>query len=138
MRASALTLFAAYIGFSTGFASAQVNYHFFPTRPARVALHTAVGILTGYGVGNDTGGLSIKKADGRTDQFFLAFPTTVDEEVFDVYRCSRASKNPDLRVGNCTPRNVRIGKSRVRVTYWWQKAPWGTSVKVSNAISVYR
>jgi hypothetical protein len=136
MKAVVAGLLAVVIVVPVSGAFAQVNYHFFPTRPAKVALHRTVGVLTDYGVGNDTGGLSIRKADGSTEQFLLAFPTKVNDKVFDVYRCSRTSKDPDQRVGNCTPGNVHIGKTRVRVTYWWRKAPRGTLVKASNEISM--
>ncbi len=106
--------------------NAQTNYHFFPVRPKHVKLLYDYGILVDYSAGNDSAGLSIRRPNGKVVSFYLASPAAANGRPFDVYHCPR---RPD-----CAPPNIHFNKTRVRVTYWMQMAPWGRNEKVSNLI----
>jgi len=108
---------------------AQEQQHFFPERPNVVKLRTESGILTSYGVGNDAGGFKV-----GDDSFALGYPLTINGVV---YRClPTPTRSQDD--GECKkwPRSVRVGKSRVRVTYWFGVQPGVGRVKISNEFSV--
>lgn len=98
--------------------------HFFPVRPSHVTIHRVYGILTAFAIGNDTGGFSVKKTDGAHDEFFLASPLQIDGKPFNPYGCGHPT---------CLPPGIKLGRSHVAITYWLQKAPWGSLVKVSDS-----
>jgi len=110
--------------------------HFFPTRPAHVPkMYVARGTLLDYGAGNDTGGLAIRDDKGRVVPFVLAFPHTIDGKHYTCNNAPEPGKARDYR--NCPewPSYVVLRKTRVLVTYWWQHAPSGQLVKVSDSIT---
>jgi hypothetical protein len=83
------------------------------------------GLLNSYGVGNAAGGFTIGK-----DTFALGYPLTINDVV---YRCLPTPMRT-RDDGECKrwPKSVQIGKSRVRVTYWWGVEPGVGRVKISN------
>jgi hypothetical protein len=115
--------------------SAHASGHFFPTRPANAVLYSESGILTGFGIGNDTAGIAIKRSDGRTVNFFLAFPHTFDGKRATCKQISEPSIAPGY--SECKerlPANIVLGKTHVRITYWWAKYE-GSRVRVTDAVA---
>jgi hypothetical protein len=105
-------------------------------RPTHAVLHGENGVLTSFGIGNDTAGIALRLGNGRTDQLFLAFPHTFNGKLA---RCRQVA-DPSVAPGytDCKeqlPASIVVGKTRVRVTYWWTRYN-GTAVKVADAISV--
>jgi hypothetical protein len=111
----------------------QAQNHFFPSRPTGATLHTETGILTTYGIGNDTGGFTVKRG-AISREFAVGFPLRL---AGTLYRCLPipSRKHDD---GNCKrwPAALVVGKSRVRVTYWWQEQPGVGRVRVSDTITL--
>jgi hypothetical protein len=109
--------------------------HFFPSRPRHVALLHARGVLTDYGIGNHTGGFSIRDSSGRTTDLYLAYPTYIDGRVCDCVRPPKPGESFGADSCKQWPKNIVIGTTKVRVTYWWMFFP-GTRerVRVSDTI----
>jgi hypothetical protein len=111
--------------YAVSVSSACAQNAFFPLRPAHVPpLHYISGTIVSYGAGNDTAGLAIRGSSGKLVQFFLASPSRINAMSYDVTKCS------DRGCGT----TLIFGRTKVRVEYWMQRAPWGESVKVSNSI----
>jgi hypothetical protein len=127
---AALALFALQFG-----QSAPASGHFFPTRPAHAVLYGDSGILTGFGIGNDTAGIAIKRGDGRAVKFYLAFPHTFDGKRATCTQVAEPSIAPGY--SECKerlPADIVLGKTHVHVTYWWTTYD-GSRVRVTDAIS---
>ncbi len=90
----------------------------FPSRPPSVSLHYAIGKLTDYTMGNQSGGLTIV-ASGKPQSFIIAFPNKINGRH---YLCavlpSVIRPHPDEGLCNQVPSRVVVGKTRVRVTFW--------------------
>jgi hypothetical protein len=115
--------------------NANASGHFFPTRPARAVFYRESGVLAGFGIGNDTAGVAIKRSDGRTVNFFLAFPHTFDGKRSTCKQVAAPAVAPGFtECKEQLPSRFVVGKTHVRVTYWWQMYE-GTRVRVTDTIS---
>ncbi len=115
--------------------SAHASGHFFPIRPAHAVLYDDSGILTGFGIGNDTAGIAIKRSDGNAVKFYLAFPHTFNGKRATCVQVAEPSIAPGY--SECKerlPADIVLGKTHVHVTYWWTTYD-GTRVRVTDAIS---
>ncbi len=129
MRRS-LTFFLAILAVTL---QAQTQRHFFPSRPAATPLHTETGVLADYGVGNDTGGFTVRWGN-VSHVFILGFPLRL---AGTLYRClPMPTRVHDDGICKKWPVNVVLGKSKVRVTYWWQNDPGVGRVRVSDTIAL--
>lgn len=109
--------------------------HFFPTRPKHVLLAHTTGVLTGYGIGNGTGGFSIRDISGHRTVFYLAYPTRIDGRVYNCYVPRQPGMHFDSNKCKNWPKNLIIGTTKVRITYWWQFYPGSAErVRVSDTI----
>jgi hypothetical protein len=117
------------------FVSAQSTRHFFPMRPTHAVLHGENGVLTAFGIGNDTAGVALHLSDGRTDKFYLAFPHTFNGKLAHCRQVAEPSIAPGFtECKEQLPANIIVGKTRVRITYWWTTYN-GTPVKVADTLA---
>jgi hypothetical protein len=89
----------------------------FPTPPPNVRLHTARGVLTDWGAGNRSGGLTIRTASGKR-VFALSTGITINGKPVVCAFPPRGGKPRDPVMCDSWPSNVVIGKTPVRVSYW--------------------
>jgi len=109
--------------------------HFFPVRPKHVTTSEMSGILTEYGIGNGTGEFSIRNSSGKRIDFFLAYPTYINGRVYACERPPAPNERFDSSQCRAWPKNVVIGSTKVRITYWWMVPPGSSErVRVSDAI----
>jgi hypothetical protein len=94
----------------------------FPVRPAHVRLLAVDGVLLSWAIGNGNGGIAIRSRDGRTRLFTVTDAIVVDGTPV---RCAYAPKPGEARDPDaCSfwPRNLLLGKTNVRVSYWRDSA----------------
>jgi len=127
------TLFGGLLLLSlTTIAAAQSQQHFFPTRPPGIGTHSETGVLVAYAMGNDSGGFTITRGS-RKIEFAVGYPLTLAGTRYP--RCLPVpSRTRDDHECKKWPRNLLVGKSRVRVTYWWQNEPGVGLVRASDTI----
>jgi len=118
----------------TAAVAAQCQQHFFPQRPHSVTTHVVTGVLVAYAMGNDSGGFTIARGS-ETIEFSVGYPLTLAGTLYP--RCLPApSRIRDDREGKRWPRSLFVGKSRVRVTYWWQNEPGVGLVRASDNMAL--
>ena len=128
-----------------GQASAQ-HVSFFPVRPAGATLYTDTGVLLEIGVGNASGSLDLKHADGTVVSYFVGYPFTIDGVSVTCLNYRFASPAPSSALaaspspwGMCSswPTYIQIGHTSVTVTYW-QATRGSTNVWVTDSFSTGR
>ena len=119
---------------STREARATVSGKFFPRVPAHAKRYGMNGVLLAYGVGNDTGGLALRRNDGSRVQFYLGWPHTFQGKRVTCKQVRVPAVSPDYTECRESLPGIVLGKSRVHVTYW--KQPYnGALVNVAEDIS---
>jgi len=101
-------------GLVSAFTSPAIAGHF-PSRPPGVKLHYFTGVLTLYGLGNNTGNFALKRG-ARNTTFYVGLPMKMNGVTVT---CPDAdfAKDPDV----CTdwPSEIVLGKAVVTATCWY-------------------
>jgi len=106
----------------------------YPHRPANAHLAFEQGRLTIYTLGNHGGGLTIMRSNGKRDDFFIAYPNKINGKHYLCAELPSIHNSPDDVSCNQRPPNVVVGKTSVRVTYWWGTM-YGKPAKISDEIT---
>jgi len=110
------------------------NSSFLPPRPQNAVLHTSQGTLLDYGIGNKSGGFSVReKTTGKTLEFYVGWPIRIDGRIVTCSIAPKDSFKPDRQFCSDWPYQVRLGHTNVKVTYWNAKYD-GKDVNVSDQI----
>ena len=118
-------------------ARASSDAHFFPTRPVGVKLETVRGVLTDFGIGNASGGLTIQRS-GRNIDLYTAAAVRLDGKTIV---CDHPPKLGKKRSIFCAswPAGVVLGRTTVSALYWLQRSPMSTApVMVTDEIRTVR
>ena len=111
----------------------------FPVRPAPTKLHKMTGIFQEYGVGTNAGGLSIKLPNGKEVDFVTGggAPMTFNGRQFFCWVPNYVKPDGTVEV-NCDdwPKELVLGKTKVVVTYWYQKE-YLTITDTDGTVKVY-
>lgn len=141
-KIASLAVFA--LSIATTAVTAATHDTFFPSRPAGATLYTDSGILMDYGVGNISGQVVIKHADGTTVSFYVGTPFAIDGAGV---RCSDYifASPPPANAGSpnpwqyCSdwPQYITIGQTVVTVTYW-VGTRYGSQVLITDQLDTHR
>ncbi len=92
----------------------------YPSHPPGVRVLSDTGVLTAYDLGNHNGGMTIRHADGTSAHFFIALPNKINGRRYGCEMLPWVGEPASMRDAKCEVRPaVVIGKTRVRVSYWW-------------------
>jgi hypothetical protein len=114
----------ALVGLASGPAIAST---YFPTRPANARLYYVTGVLTHYGLGNDSGTITTRDSAGAQTDVKMARTMMIDgAEVL----CTVP--------GSCAqwPRNIRMGSTIVTLTCWLDSGWSRTPMLVSDHVDI--
>jgi hypothetical protein len=91
---------------------------FFPKRPQGVTPKSMQGVLTDYGIGNASGGFSIRDDKGKIVDFYTSWPMLIDGHPVKCAIAPTDTFKPHLQ--NCPdwPAQIRLGHTKVKVIYW--------------------
>jgi hypothetical protein len=114
----------------------------YPSKPSHVRIAFELGTLVEYTLGNHSGGLTIRRKDGTFDLFLIAYPNKINGRHYlcqslpyvgetGPYPGAAAEPKP----ASC-PKNVIVGKTDVRVSYWWGTMR-GKPAKISDEITTF-
>jgi hypothetical protein len=114
---------------------AQEESSFFPARPPTAVLRVVQGTLLDYGVGNKSGGFSIKdRRTGKTLEFYVGWPIRIDGMIVKCSIAPTDSFKPNAKFCTDWPAGIRLGHTTVKVTYWIAEHD-GERVNVSDQIA---
>ncbi len=106
---------------------------FFPKRPTGVTVKHMQGILVQYGIGNASGGFTVKDDKGKEVEFYTSWPMLINGRPV---KCSIPPTDTfKAHPQNCPdwPSDIRLGHTKVEVAYW-SSALDGEPVLVSDEI----
>jgi hypothetical protein len=92
----------------------------YPSHPPGVHVFADTGVLTAYDLGNHNGGLTVRHADGTSAHFFIALPNKINGRRYGCQMLPWIGEPISMRDSKCEVHPaVVIGKTPVRVLYWW-------------------
>ncbi|MBD5654163.1 MAG: hypothetical protein IAI50_03155 [Candidatus Eremiobacteraeota bacterium] len=95
---------------------------FFPDRSGAAQRERATGVLTDFGIGNKSGSLTLKTAAGSRT-FYVSEHIMLDGKPIACDHPPAPGFRPSAISCSSWPKNVVIGRTQVRVTYWTQTRP---------------
>ena len=92
----------------------------YPSHPAGARVFSDAGVLTAYDLGNHNGGMMIRHADGSTAHFFIALPNKINGRRYACQTLPWVGEPASMHNAKCDVHPaVVIGRTCVRVLYWW-------------------
>ena len=82
--------------------------HFFPAPPAQAVMHTARGVLSGYGAGNAEGHIQLRSGS-HTRDFYLAYPFLINGKAVGCLQAEACES---------WPAHLALGETPVTIRYW--------------------
>jgi hypothetical protein len=107
----------------------------YPSRPAAVHLYYEDGRLVDYSLGKHGGDLAVLLPSGQRDLVYIAYPNKINGHHYLCQTLPRVGEEkPAAILCSERPPNIVVGRTHVRVTYWWGTY-LGQRAKISDEIS---